>query len=76
MDSINPSYYVRNGVECVDVVRTMIDGQDVTQMEAYWWATSIKYLWRWKEKNGTEDLRKCQTCIGFLIEECKRVSKS
>lgn len=76
MDSINPNYYVRNGVECEAVMRTMIDGQDVTQMQAYWWATSMKYLWRWNDKNGIEDLKKCQTSIQFLIEECERLSKA
>jgi len=30
-------------------------------------ANAIKYLWRWKEKNGAEDLRKAQWYITKLL---------
>ena len=29
---------------------------------------AIKYLWRWKQKNGVEDLRKAKWYISRLIE--------
>ena len=36
-------------------------------IEAVCTANAIKYLWRWKQKNGEEDLKKAQWYIDKLI---------
>lgn len=37
-------------------------------IEAFCTANAIKYLWRWKVKNGVEDLEKAKWYIDRLIE--------
>lgn len=68
-DATNPGYYNRGGMECADAMRAMMYGADVTNAEAYWWGCALKYLWRWKFKNGVEDLEKAKRCISILIGE-------
>ena len=72
MDAIHPKHYERGGMTCADAMRAMMYGQDVTNQEAYWWGCAFKYLWRWREKNGVEDLEKARECIRLLIEETER----
>lgn len=69
MDAIHPDHYRRGGMECKDVMRAMMYGADVTNAEAYWWGTALKYLWRWPYKNGVQDLQKARECIDQLIRE-------
>lgn len=62
---IRPNYYVKGGLECriVQAAATCnLTGQDATET-----ANAIKYLWRWKDKNGVEDLLKARTNIDFMI---------
>lgn len=35
----------------------------------------IKYITRWRDKNGIEDLEKAEQYIKFLIEQAKKDSK-
>jgi hypothetical protein len=37
--------------------------------EGFCAGNALKYLWRWKHKNGVEDLKKCQWYLDMLIEE-------
>lgn len=65
-DNVNsPSHYKRGGLECIDVIRAEL-GEGFTD---YCYGNAIKYLWRWRDKNGVEDLRKCQKYITWIIEE-------
>jgi hypothetical protein len=36
-------------------------------MEAVCTGNALKYLWRWKKKNGVEDLKKAQWYLNKLI---------
>lgn len=38
-------------------------------------ATAMAYMWRYKYKNGVEDLRKAQEHIGFEIERLESKTK-
>jgi hypothetical protein len=64
-DATNPSHYRKGTVECIDALETATS--DLTGIEAVCTANAIKYLWRWKQKNGAEDLRKAQWCIAKLL---------
>ena len=44
-------------------------------IEAVSTANVIKYLWRWKFKNGLEDLRKAQWYLNHLIKEVENQKK-
>lgn len=67
-DNVNhPSHYTQGKVECIDALDAATQG--LVGMEAVCTANAIKYLWRWKHKNGTEDLKKAQWYINKLLEK-------
>lgn len=68
IDNVNhPEHYTAGGVECIDALEAAIVGLE--GIEAYCTANAIKYLWRWKRKNGTEDLQKARWYIDRLIKK-------
>lgn len=65
-DAVNhPTHYTQGGIECIDALDAATAG--LTGIEAVCTANAIKYLWRWKHKNGVEDLRKAVWYIERLI---------
>ena len=67
-DPVNhPDHYTQGGVECIDALKAATTGLE--GIEAVCTANAIKYLWRWKQKNGAEDLRKAVWYIDRLIGE-------
>lgn len=65
-DNVNhPSHYRQGGIECIEGLRAATCG--LSGMEAVCTANAIKYLWRWKYKNGKEDLEKAKWYIDYLI---------
>lgn len=66
MDNVNhPSHYISGAVECIDALASATT--QLTGIEAVCTANAIKYLWRWKQKNGVEDLKKARWYINKLI---------
>jgi len=56
-DNINPDHYRRDGgMECIEAIEAMVAGWPPET--AYRLGNVLKYLWRHKEKGGTESLRK------------------
>lgn len=69
-DPVNhPSHYTQGGVECIDALKAATMG--LKGIEAVCTANAIKYLWRWTQKNGAEDLRKAVWYIHRLIDEAE-----
>ena len=67
-DTVNhPSHYTTGKVECIDAIESAT--VNLTGIEAVCTGNSIKYIWRWKQKNGVEDLKKAQWYINRLIEK-------
>ena len=61
----NPARYNKAGIECIEAIRAATgDGY-----EYYLQGNIMKYLWRYRYKNGTEDLEKAQWYLSKLIEE-------
>lgn len=61
-----PSHYQGyTGIECKEAMQSML-GTD--PYIAYMQGCAFKYLWRWKEKNGVEDLKKARECIGNMLD--------
>jgi len=65
-DMVNsPPHYNKAGVECIEAIRAATgDGY-----EYYLQGNIMKYLWRYRYKNGTEDLKKAQWYLDKLVEE-------
>lgn len=67
-DMVNhPSHYNQGGIECIDALKAATVSK--TGIEAVCTANAIKYLWRYEEKNGIEDVKKARWYINRLIEE-------
>jgi len=68
-DKINPFHYKQGAVECIDAIESATI--NLTGSDAVCTGNAIKYLWRHKEKNGVEDLKKCIWYIERLISNYK-----
>lgn len=67
-DMVNhPSHYTQGEIECIDALEAATI--NLKGIEAVCTANAIKYLWRWKEKGGIEDLEKSKWYIDRLIKK-------
>lgn len=68
VDMVNhPAHYTQGGIECIDALKAATVSK--TGIEAVCTANAIKYLWRYEEKNGIEDVKKARWYIDRLIRE-------
>lgn len=66
-DNVNhPSHYTKGKVECINAIESATVGK--TGIDAVCVANVIKYLWRYEEKNGVEDIKKAEWYLQKLIE--------
>lgn len=73
VDAVNhPSHYNAGKIECIEALESATAG--LCGIEAICTANAIKYLWRWKLKNGVQDLEKAKWYIDKLIEKQKEMS--
>ena len=64
-DMVNrPPHYNKAGIETIDAIKAMTDGG----FEYYLQGNIMKYLWRYRYKNGVEDLKKAQWYLTELID--------
>ncbi len=64
-DMVNhPPHYNKAGIECIDAIKAMTDDG----FEYYLQGNIMKYLWRYRYKNGAEDLKKAQWYLTLLID--------
>ena len=60
----NPPHYNHSAIECINAIAAATDDG----YEYYLQGNIIKYLWRYRYKNGTEDLKKAKWYLEKLIE--------
>lgn len=66
-DVVNhPRHYIHGGIETIDVIKAWTE--ELTGFEAVLTGNVIKYISRWKSKNGVEDLKKAAWYLERLIE--------
>lgn len=74
-DMVNhPKHYTQGGIECIDALKAATVGK--RGIEAVCVANVIKYLWRFEEKNGIEDVRKAKWYIERLLKELEEIQQS
>lgn len=66
-DNVNKPVHYQGKVECIDCIESATDG--LQGIEAFCTGNAIKYLYRWKKKNGIEDLKKAKWYIDKLLNE-------
>ena len=65
-DLVNdPPHYTVGAIECIDAIASSMTPQ---QYRGYLKGNVIKYIWRYENKNGAEDLKKAQWYLNRLIE--------
>ncbi len=75
IDNVNhPSHYCQGGIECIDALKAATVGK--TGIEAVCVANVIKYLFRYENKNGLEDVKKAQWYINRLIQELSKAESN
>lgn len=74
-DMVNhPKHYTQGGIECIDALKAATVGK--RGIEAICVANVIKYLWRYEEKNGVEDVRKAKWYVERLLKELEESQQS
>lgn len=70
----HPSHYQsETGLEVIDVLEAFTI--DLTGIEAFDTGNIIKYMCRWKKKNGVQDLEKAKWYLDHLINHIKNLEK-
>lgn len=74
-DLVNhPSHYkTESGIETIDVIEAFTKGLE--GIEATDTGNIIKYICRWKKKNGLQDLKKAQWYLNHLINKVEEKEK-
>lgn len=65
----HPDHYCAGKIECIEAIEAAT--VNLKGIEAVCTANSIKYLWRWKQKNGRVDLLKAKWYIERLLNNTK-----
>ena len=67
-DMVNhPPHYNAGKYEVIDIIESITNSMELTPFEGYCLGNVIKYIARFKNKNGAEDLKKAKWYIDKLI---------
>jgi hypothetical protein len=68
-DVVNsPPHYNKGGIECIDAIEAMLTHEEFV---GYLRGNSLKYRWRFRYKNGIQDLEKAEWYENKLMETLK-----
>lgn len=75
IDMVNhpPHYQSETGMEVIDVIEAFTF--DLKGIEATDTGNVIKYICRWKGKNGLQDLKKAKWYLEHLINHVEKMTK-
>ena len=65
----HPSHYTHGGIECIKAIEASMSAEG---FQDYCKGNCIKYIWRYRQKNGLEDLKKAQVYLDWLIESVEK----
>jgi hypothetical protein len=60
----NPSHYTFGGIECIEAIEASMSAE---AFRGFAKGNILKYVWRYEQKNGLEDLEKAKWYLGQLI---------
>lgn len=61
----HPPHYVHGSIECIDAIESALGPAGFAGFCA---GNAMKYLWRYRQKNGLEDLQKARWYLARLIQ--------
>ena len=66
---LHPSHYTQDSdIECIDAIRASMTPESFA---GYCKGNCLKYIWRYSNKNGIEDLEKAKVYLTWLIDTLK-----
>lgn len=65
----NPSHYGQGDIPCITYIEDFLSDNEYT---GYLRGNIAKYLHRWPDKNGVEDLKKARWYLEALIQQQER----
>lgn len=65
----HPSHYTQGGIECIKAIEASMSPDG---FQDYCKGNVMKYLWRWRDKDGVEDLKKASVYLNWLIESAEK----
>jgi hypothetical protein len=60
----HPAHYNKTGIECIEAIKAMLG----SGFKYYLQGNIMKYLWRYRYKDGVQDLKKAQWYLTELID--------
>lgn len=68
-DAVNhPNHYCQGGIECIEAIRASMSPEG---FQDYCKGNVMKYIWRWRDKAGVEDLKKARVYLNWAIESAE-----
>lgn len=72
-DAINhPTHYTQGGIECIEAIKASMT---TIEFQGYLKGNCFKYLWRWRDKGGVQDLKKARVYLDWLIKTVDEVEE-
>lgn len=72
-DAVNhPAHYKRGGIECIEAIKASMS---LAGFVDYCKGNVIKYLFRWEDKGGLQDLKKANVYLGWMIETAEKYAE-
>ena len=68
----HPSHYTHGGIECIEAIKASMTADG---FQDYCKGNIIKYIWRWRDKGGVEDLPKASVYLDWLINAAEGKTK-
>jgi len=68
-DNVNKPEHYQGDIECIDAIEAAMSHEEFI---GYLRGNIFKYNWRYKNKNGIEDLRKAEWYLRKLIEKTEQ----
>ena len=69
-DNVNhPSHYTKGGIECIEAIKASMSPEG---FQDYCKGNVLKYIWRWRDKAGVEDLKKASVYLNWLVESAEK----
>lgn len=63
---LQPIYYNQKGMEAFDVMDAFVG--NLKGLDSFYWCNVVKYILRWQNKNGVQDLKKAKEYLQKLID--------
>lgn len=63
---LQPIYYKQKGMEAFDVMDAFVG--NLKGLDSFYWCNVVKYILRWQNKNGVQDLKKAKEYLQKLID--------